>query len=519
METDVLVVGAGPTGLMLSAWLTRLGVAHELVDGKAEPTRQSRALGVHSRSMEIYAQLGMIDPVRDRVTWAPRVRPGWESRAAAGGLPLGRLGSRQTPYPGVHILEQSVNERLLLAHLESLGGQVSWRHRLETLTDHGTHVEAGLEGPDGQRTVTARWCVGADGAGSRVRTLSGIGFGGVTNPQTFWLADARGVRGTTEGAINIRAGSDRFLITFPMPGRGHHRIIGMVSDTRGDGPGGDGSEIAEDDVRGPTARQFGVEYDVADWFTTYRIHHRVAERFRSGRVLLAGDAAHVHSPVGAQGMNTGLQDAHNLAFKLADVVAGRAHERLMDRYAAERVPVAHRLVGTTDRIFRAVISPAPAAVRVRRFVVPTLVPLIGALLPLLPGSERIAQYIGQTRIHYWMSGADRRRGKRGKVVGRRLPWTGANHDCLTAATWQVHAYGSPLPPLEGLPVLVEQTHRFDPRHELGLTPERWLLVRPDGFVAAAAVPEEAGTVFAEVLREHGYHDEVLVAQGSVRSRT
>ncbi|MFC7405907.1 FAD-dependent monooxygenase [Georgenia alba] len=497
MDTEVLVTGAGPTGLMLACWLARLGVDHEVVDHQDGPTRESRALAVQARSMEIYDQLGMVDAVRDRATWAPRLRPGWQSRPAPGAIPLGRLATRGTPYPGIHLLEQSVNERLLAEHLGRLGGRVSWQHRLVDLTDHGDHVEAELDGPGGRRTVTARWCVGADGASSAVRAAAGISFEGMTNPQTFWLADAHGVRGVSEAAVNVRLGPDSFLLTFPMGEPGHHRVIGVVPDPE---------EVPEQEtLRAEVARDFGVEFDHSTWFTTYRVHHRVASRFRSGRVLLAGDAGHIHSPVGGQGMNTGLQDAHNLAFKLADVSAGRADERLLDRYAEERMPVARRLVSTTDRLFAAVTDPSPRAVRLRRLLVPLLAPAVATVLPRLPVAQRLAQYVGQIRIHYWMSAAERARGRRDPVVGRRLPWTGANHASLAAATWQVHAYGPQLPPLAGLPALVARTHRFDPREDLGLTPGRWLLVRPDGFVAAAAAPRDAAATFTSLLRAHGYH--------------
>uniref|UniRef100_UPI000DF7ED60 FAD-dependent monooxygenase n=1 Tax=Desertihabitans aurantiacus TaxID=2282477 RepID=UPI000DF7ED60 len=500
-STDVLVVGAGPTGLMLAAWLARLGVDAVLVDDGEGPTQESRAVVVQARSMELYAQLGMVDAVRDRVTWARRLRPGWEDRPALGGaLPVADMMRGLTPYPGVHVLEQSANERLLGARLRELGGQVTWRHRLTDLHHDADGVTAELDTPTGRRRLTARWVVGADGARSAVRGRAGVAFPGRTHEQTFWVADAHGVDGLVDATITVRGGRDRFLLTFPL-GPDHHRLIGVA----------EGEDVDLGRTRQQVAERFGITMPEPTWFATYRLHHRVADRFRAGRALLAGDAAHVHSPVGGQGMNTGLQDAHNLALALGDVLAGHADDVRLDRYQAERRPVAERLVGTTDRLFATVVDPSPRAVAARRVVFPVLAPLLATVVPRLPLSGRMAGYVGQLRIHYWMTPDAEREagGRRGRVVGRRLPWTGANHDVLRAGGWQVHAYGPTLPQLPGLPSLVRVGHRFDPRPDLGLDAGRWLLVRPDGFVAAAAEPGRAASVFTDVLRAQGYRDAAL----------
>lgn len=501
MDTDVLVVGAGPTGLALATWLARLGVDHLLVDDGDGPTRESRAIVVQARSMEHYAQLGMIDAVRDRTTWVSGLRPGWGRRPAPGVVPLARLMRSQSPFPGAHVLEQSANEALLVQRLTELGSGVRWGHRLLSLTDRGDAVTAELAGPDGPRSVTARWCVGADGSGSLVRREAGIEFVGHTAPQTFFVADADVVTGLEDGRITLRSGTDRFLLTFPL-GPGRHRVIGLV---------GDGDEPGPERARADLAEHFAVELGEVRWFSSYRVHHRLAERFRAGRVLLAGDAAHVHSPVGGQGMNTGLQDAANLAVKLAAVLRGDAGEEHLDHYEQERRPVAQRLVRTTDAVFSRVVSQTPAAVLTRRVLVPWLAPVASVVVGRLPLGRRMAGYVGQLRIHYWMSPQARARsgGRRDPVVGRRLPWTGANHEVLDHLSWQVHGYGPVLPELTGLPRLVTEAHRFDPRPDLGLAPGRWFLVRPDGFVAAAAEPDRAGSEFTRTLRELGFTASVL----------
>ncbi|MBU2669490.1 FAD-dependent monooxygenase [Actinoplanes bogorensis] len=479
LSCDVLVAGAGPTGLMLANWLVRLGVDVIVADGKEGPTRESRALVVQARSLEIYDQLGLADQVLDAAHRADALAPGFLDHAF-GRVPLGPLGGDSTPYPFIEILEQSRNEEILYDNLQKLGAAVRW----ETPVTAVKQVEAGIEAKVGNDTVRARFCVGCDGSNSAVRKARRIAFEGVTNPHRFYVIDATGVAGLVENAINVRPGGADFLLAFPMRGRNAWRLIGLVSSAEG--------LVGEEDVR-PRLKDFAVTYGESRWFATYKVHHRVAATFRDGPFFLAGDAAHVHSPVGGQGMNTGLQDAHNLAFKLADVLQGRRKDAWLDRYDAERRPVARTLVATTDRIFGAITSQRPVARALRRLVVP----LVGPLgVRLGPRGSRFFQYVSQIRIHYWMTPNAQlaAEGKRDPVVGRRLPWAGGNYAVLRDLHWQVHAYG----PVSDVPDLGLPVHVFPAAaaFESGLL----YLVRPDGFVAAAAPVDEAARVFAAIMQ-------------------
>ncbi|MEU4625250.1 FAD-dependent monooxygenase [Actinoplanes sp. NPDC023801] len=486
LSCEVLVVGAGPTGLMLANWLTRLGVRVIVADGKDGPTTESRALVVQARSLEIYDQLGIGDQVLEAAHRAEALAPGFGARAF-GRIPLGRLGAGVTAYPYIEVLEQSRNEEILYDNLRKLGTDVLWESPVTAVVQ----TDDGVEAKVGHHTVRARFCVGCDGANSVVRKARRIPFEGVTNPHRFFVLDAAGVRGLVRDAVNVRPERTDFLLGFPMRGADNWRLIGLVRDTNGDGG------LDEEDARERMRRTYGVTYDRSRWFATYRVHHRVAAAFRDGPFFLAGDAAHVHSPVGGQGMNTGLQDAHNLAFKLTDVLRGTRKDGWLDRYEAERRPVARTLVATTDRLFGLITSTRLPARAVRRLVIPLLAPIAVRILPGSSGGSRLFQYISQIRIHYRLdpdAPADQRRDP---VIGRRLPWTGDNHAVLRAACWQIHGYGDVVAadaPALGLPV-----HIFPPAPATPLRPGLFYLVRPDGFVAARAEAAQAETHFRHAL--------------------
>ena len=478
LTTDLLVVGAGPTGLMAGLVAHRRGLSVLVVDGKSGPTRESRAIVVQARSMEILDQLGLAAPVLAAAQLAGRIRVREDGPAVGADFASAQRGD--TPFPGARIFEQSRTERLLADALAADGAPVRYGCALvdfaaDPSADEG--VEAHLEGPDGPVTVRARWLIGADGASSPVRHLLGLPFAGVTDEATFCVADLHGVAGLEPEALTARFGRRRFAILFPLGPDGHGRLIWLHG----------GAEPDQEEALAGAREDLGIRYERVDWFSAYRVHHRVAARFRQGPVLLAGDAAHVHSPVGGQGMNTGLQDAHHLANLLADIAAGLREPAQIDRYEAERRPVALTLVRIVDRAFGVIARPGPGTALARR----RARALLGVVLPRLlasPAGRRLGGWLGQYRIHYHPvpDGAPLPRWARDRAVGRRLPPTAHNREALRELRWQLHTYGADVPAARpSVPEAVAGPFAFPAEPQQELRGDRLYLVRPDGYVAAA----------------------------------
>ena len=476
VETEVLIVGAGPTGLMAAVVLGKAGVPAVVVDRKAGPTKESRALAVQARTMEIYDQLGLSAQVVAGAFVATTMQIG---DGRSGGLDIGTAQAGDTAFPGVRIFEQSRNEHLLYGALTEGGNDVLWQHRLVDLVDRTDdadgRISALVEGPDGLVRIAARWCIGADGASSSVRRHLDLRFDGVTDDATFWVADLRDVRGLPEGSMAMRFGARTFAVAFPLGADGHTRLIALAPhDT-----------VTQDQALASAHDDLGLTLGPVDWFSTYRVHHRVASKFRVRSVFLAGDAAHVHSPVGGQGMNTGLQDAHNLALLLADVRHGRVTSAALDRYERERRPVAVHLVNVTDRVFGVIGRRNPVTALFRKRFSAIMAVVAPRLLTTSLGS-RLAGLLGQYRIHYpFAGGGGTPAWADDPTVGKRLPPVHDNQAALRSMTWQLHTYGAGTVPRPDVPAWVQGpvAHRADPRGRL--RSNRMYLIRPDEFVAAA----------------------------------
>ena len=484
-QTDVLIIGAGPTGLVLALWLARLGVRVRIVDKTAEPGTTSRALAVQARTLELYQQLDLTEAVVTRGHRVPAVNL-WVKGEAVARLPFERVGSGLTPYPFLHIFPQDQHERLLIERLGAFGVEVERRTELVNFTNRENGITARLRGPGGQQVdCEAKYIAGCDGARSTVRAAIGTGFPGGTYRQVFYVADVEAAGPAANGELHVDLDEADFLGVFPLAGEGKARLIGTVRDERADRA----DTLTFKDVSDRAINHLKVQVNNVNWFSTYHVHHRVTQHFRKGRAFLLGDAAHIHSPAGGQGMNTGIGDAINLAWKLAAVVAGRAPDQLLDSYEAERIGFARRLVATTDRVFSFATSEGRLADFLRTRVAPLLIPRVIAFEPV---REFMFRTVSQIMLNY--RNGPLSRGTAGHVHGGdRLPWArvdGAdNFATLATLDWQVHVYGAAKAELaawcaaQNVPL-----HVFDwrPAHEMaGLGRDALYLLRPDTYVALA----------------------------------
>ena len=414
MDSEVLIIGAGPTGLVLALWLTKLGVKVRIIDKTADAGTTSRALAVQARTLELYRQLDLAEAVVERGHKVPAVNL-WVKGKPKARLSFETIGSNLTPYSFLQIFPQDEHERLLIARLEELGVLVERRTELIGFTDAGERVAARLRGPEGHEEIcTASYIAGCDGARSVVRETMGTGFPGGTYRQVFYVADVEAAGPAIDGELHVDLDEADFLAVFPLAGKGRARLIGTVSDERADRA----DTLKFEDVSDRAINHLKVKVDKVNWFSTYHVHRRVTAHFQKGRAFLLGDAAHIHSPAGGQGMNTGIGDAINLAWKLAAVLAGRAPDKLLDSYEAERIGFARRLVATTDRVFSFVTAEGRMADIVRTRVAPVLIPMIAQFKVV---REYLFRTVSQISLNY--RGGPLSKGVAGNVHGGdRLPW-------------------------------------------------------------------------------------------------
>ncbi|PSH61549.1 FAD-dependent oxidoreductase [Phyllobacterium sophorae] len=486
-RSDVLIAGAGPTGLVLALWLSKQGVKVRIIDKADEPGTTSRALAVQARTLELYRQVGLTEEILARGHNVAGINL-WVQGKKATRVPLETLAEGLTPY-GPFIYPQDQHERLLITRLEALGVRVERRTELKSFTDAGDHVMATLCRPDGNEACEAGYLAGCDGARSIVRQTLGTGFPGGTYQQVFYVADVDAAGPALDGELHVDLDEADFLAVFPLKGQGRARLIGTVRDERA----AHAENLKFEDVRDRAIEHMKVQIRKVNWFSTYHVHHRVTAHFRKGRIFLLGDAAHIHSPAGGQGMNTGIGDAINLAWKLKAVLAGQASTALLDTYETERRAFAQKLVATTDKAFTLATAQGRAADFIRTRIVPLVVP---TLFKFAAARHYMFSAVSQLVIAYHDSALSQ--GKAGDVSGGdRLPWAPSadNFATLRPIGWQVHVYGQSSRGLRdwckrhGLPL-----HTFPWQKEYrgtGLARNAMYLLRPDTYVALAASQQDS----------------------------
>ena len=498
LQTKVLIIGAGPTGLMMACQLARHKVPFVLLDQKKSITNETKALGVQARTMEVYQQMGIAQEALRRGLIGEAVN------FVVKGIPtrrihLAEIGKGISPFPYIHLLVQHENEALLQHFLTTEGESVLWNTHLDTITQTNEEVEAIIITKDGERqTILADWLVGADGGSSTTRKQLGMSFQGETHEQTFFVADTQ-IQWTYPQELHVCLDKKKFLAFFPMKGDRRFRIVGALPSHLEDVDGIQFETFIEDILKDMSIQ---LKVSNTDWFKTYKIHHRVVPSFQRGRCFLAGDSAHLHSPVGAQGMNTGLLDAYNLAWKLALVVKETAHASLLKTYTEERLPFAQELVKTTDRAFGVIISNNPLLRFFRMNIFPSI-------FKIGTSYDRVRKFafgrISQTGINYRASSINRNHhsdsfSTKAPQAGDRFPYITSNNtstfDWLDGTAFQLLYFYTKrdeevivqLKNYLDLSNLEIQFHQFDKERNtvffdgLGIKQQALFIVRPDMYI-------------------------------------
>ncbi|MCA0305243.1 MAG: FAD-dependent monooxygenase [Proteobacteria bacterium] len=473
--TNVLISGAGPVGLTLANELARYGVSIRIIDKAASRTDKSKALVLWPRSLELLEHGGYVEP------FLKAGHPARGAQLSDGSTAVAEvsLAGMDTRYPYALMIAQSETERVLEEQLAARGVRVERQVEMTGFADKGSGIEAVLAKADGStETVTADWLAGCDGAHSTTRHELGLAFEGTTMDSDWYLADIHVTGLEPQDRLHIFWHRDGILAFFPItPGR--WRVIADI------GPAGVGGRHADptlDEIRAMVAQRGtpGIALSDPVWLSSFRINERKVKQYGKGRVFLSGDAAHIHSPAGGQGMNTGMQDAFNLAWKLAHVVKGTAKRSLLDSYSPERSAVGDMVLRNAGRMTDAAITRNPLLQTLRNTVVKFALSFPQVV-------HVMADTLSELNIAYpdsplSKSGAPRAHGVRpGQrwpevlVAGARLPRFAAvgPADVVTDLVRRFPALVQP----------ARESMRGDPRD--------LVLVRPDGYVGFAGAASDA----------------------------
>ena len=494
-DCQVLVVGAGPTGLVLAAQLLARGIRTRVIDKGAGPVPQSRALSVHARTLEVLDVMGLADAFIDRGQRVRRFHVYAENRDLFV-LDMARNGSR---YGFILHLPQHETEVLLRARVRELGGIVEQGVELVRVAEEEGAVTATLRDVAGMETeARSDFVVGCDGAHSRVRHALGLAFDGQPYPQDFLLADVALEGAGREDEVHAFFRPDGLpLICLPVRGQ-RWRVVMPKTGTRGGQP--PSLEEIQDLVDQRAPRRMVVSDPI--WLACFRCHLRSTPTYRRGRILLAGDAVHIHSPAGGQGMNTGIMDAQNLAWKLALVADGHASDRLLDTYGQERRPAAGSVLGLSDSIIRWSTMSHP----VKRALRDAFIPAITSLPAV---QRRAAARLSQTSVAYPSSPLNQPdRERRGPRPGERVQDLEVLAEYGRTRLYEVLSRGRHVVLVSAVDVLTAlKAAGLDDYSEflevvtagIGATPRKdkpgtFALVRPDGFLAARGVRSDSEDV-------------------------
>lgn len=483
MEDRVLIVGAGPTGLAMAVGLERQGIPFKIIDKAEGRGKESRAMVVHARTLELYDQFGLAEEMIDRGIIADNIAIFNEGKRRAG-INFGNIGKGLSRFPFVLSLPQDEHERIIIEYLKKKNIEIGWNRELIDYEQKDGGVTAVVTDGVSAETLEYDYLCGCDGPGSIVRKMMGYDFPGGTYEEVFFVADV--MSDIDVDGVQVHMSKEGFALVLPVRISGSLRIIGLVpkqSVRRKE-------DVRYTDVNGYVENHIGIKAEKVNWFSTYKVHHRVSEHFRKDDVFLAGDAGHIHSPAGGQGMNTGIGDAMNLSWKLAEVIDKGMDEKILSSYEEERIPFARLLVSTTDQVFKGLVSDNIFSDAVRNIFMPNIAPNLFRLKIM---RQQMFRMVSQIHIDYENSMMTK--GRTGRINGGdRLPWVkygeGDNYEPLDRVAFQYHLYGQ----------TSREMRRFIRNSNIDLYEFNWtaeakkagikkntvMLVRPDGYIAVIA---------------------------------
>ncbi|KAK0124009.1 hypothetical protein ONS95_008997 [Cadophora gregata] len=423
-NTDVLIIGAGPTGLILALELSLQDIPFRIIDSSPSRSPYSRAFAIHPRSLELLSRHGGILPnLVKRGTFNLSVQ------LFSNKKPIFTIKLQDTPFkdsmlPGPLFVSQAITEEIMAGALSGYGKAVEWGVTAVKVEQDDNGADVVLQHANGSdETIRAKYVVGCDGAHSIVRKAAGLSFEGAAYPQDFILADVH-LKWEHKTNLHIFIGHYGLLAALPLQNGVFRLICSRPFETDKE------TEPTLNDFRAAIKQQVPGEVEISNpiWMTRFRIHHRIASNYRSGRLFVAGDAAHIHSPAGGQGINTGIQDSVNLGWKLARVLRGQSPDSLLDSYSIERHKVGLAILHGTDRIFEMMATTNPIFLFLRNWLVPWVVPFV------MGNAERRAnrmRFVSQLGIRY----------RESPIVGNSRNWNGKLRGGNRAADGKLIASG------------------------------------------------------------------------------
>jgi 2-polyprenyl-6-methoxyphenol hydroxylase-like FAD-dependent oxidoreductase len=514
--TDVVVVGAGPVGLVAACELARRGIAVRVIDKLAQPTNESRAIAIHARSLDMLDRMGIIDEL---------VATGVKStgmKMYTRDKPLMHvpLGSVDSAFPYMLVTAQTETERVLTGRLTELGVTIERAVELTGLTQDDRAAHLTVRRADGStEQIDATWVVGTDGAHSTVRNLLGTKLAGSFKGERFILGDVEAEHRLDNTSAYTFFSSDGPVVTLPMRG-GRVRFLAQIHDAPGAPLNLSPSQEQLQQI--VDKRIGGITITTAHWLTCFEIHHAQVPEYRYGRVFLAGDAAHIHSPAGGQGMNTGMQDAFNIGWKLAMVLRGEGGETLLDSYHAERYPVAKGVIDFTSMLTR--VGTLKGGARVARNALVRVVGKIPAIQHMMAdtleevtvsyqGSPAVSSSHTHTKVAAGQHFPHIDDANLQKQLSRTCGVDNPRHTVLTVATDKPAPAAGPAGQVQVLissndtPVGGYDTVIADPNglvaQRLGLKHGGRIVIRPDGYIGAISPLDDTTGVadyFAQIAR-------------------